>query len=127
MLTTNSLSLPNQCLSSTHPLCDRLQHKSAQLQKWLETIRQAKKSHTLTIITRQIKLAYTYGRTTISTMFKPLFRLTLCEQLRTSIAEQTKWMANYSKVLTQSTSTLHHYYNTTGRPPGTVPTRALQL
>ena len=109
------------------PLHERLQHQCTQLQKWLETVRQAKKSHTLTIITRQIKMAYTYGRNTISTMFKPLFRLSLREQLRTSIANQTKWMANYNKALTYSASTLHHYYNTTGRPPGTVPNRALQL
>ena len=92
------------------PLCTRLQHRAIQLQKWLDTIRLAKQNHTLITVTNQIITAYHFGRTKINNIHTHLFGTTLRAQLRTSIQAQTKWLSNYNIAVTQSASTLHHYF-----------------
>ena len=100
------------------PLGTRLQHRAVQLKKWLDTIRVAKQNLTLITVTNQIKTAYNFGRTKITNIHTHLFGITLREQLRTSIQAQTRWLSNYNIAVTQSASTLHHYFQQPGRPPG---------
>ena len=105
------------------PLRTRLTHRAMQLQKWLATIRVAKQTHLLTNVTTHIKLAYNFGRTKINDLHTHIFSLSLREQLRTSLQAQTKWLANYNIAVIQSATTLHHYFQQPGRPPGSLPHR----
>jgi len=117
----DKLLVPTKLGSLFHtPLKTRLQHRAVQLQKWLDTIRVAKQNHTLITVTNQIKIAYNFGRTKITNLHAHLFGITLREQLRTSIQTQIKWLSNYNIAITQSASTLHHYFQQPGRPPGIV-------
>ena len=105
------------------PLRARLTHRAVQLQKWLATIRVAKQTHILINVTKQIKIAYNFGRAKLTDLHTHIFGLSLREQLRTSIQTQTKWLANYNIAVTQSASTLHHYFQQPGRSPGILPHR----
>ena len=105
---TNTWSLISLSRYLAPPLRTRLTHRVMQLQKWLATIRAAKQNHLLINVTKQIKLAYNFGRTKINNLHTHIFGLSLREQLRTSLQAQTKWLANYNIAIAQSASTLHH-------------------
>ena len=123
----DKLLVPTKLISLFRtPLGIRLQHRAVQLKKWLDTIRVAKQNHTLITITKQIKTAYNFGRTKISNLHTHIFGIPLREQLRASIQTQIKWLSNYNIAVTQSASTLHHYFQQPGRPPGELLPRDLR-
>ena len=100
------------------PLQHRLTHRATQLQKWLETINVAKKNHTLTSITNEIKSAFLFGKHKLHQSAHGIFTIPLRHLLRATLHDQMKWISNYNAALSSSSITIHQYLQPSGRPPG---------
>ena len=100
------------------PLQDRLKHHTTQLQKWLDTVRAAKKTHHLISTTLKITKAYNFGRSKLQHTYMNLFTTPLRTQLRATLQEQIQWPHTYNSAVIASAKTLHHYFQPSGRPPG---------
>ena len=116
LMTCTSSSLSSSPFSTPPSHQAQSPHRTTSEMAWHYTCSQ--KKYTFITVTNKLKTAYNFGRTKITNLQTHLFGTTLREQLRTSIQDQTKWLSNYNIAVSQSASTLHHYFQQPGRPPG---------